>query len=57
MVKQGGEIMSLKIKEEVLQVENLVGKNSVQTVLQSSLVLPGALPSIERIVWINGKQR
>lgn len=55
MVKQGGEIMSLKIKEEVLQVENLVGKNSVQTVLQSSLVLPGALPSIERIVWINGE--
>lgn len=46
--------MSLKIKEEVLHVENKVGRNSVQTVLQSSLVLPGALPSIERIVWVRG---
>jgi len=44
--------MSLSIKEEYLKVESLVGENSAQTVLQTTLDLPGSAPSIGRIVWI-----
>ncbi|HXK98006.1 MAG TPA: DUF3794 domain-containing protein [Limnochordia bacterium] len=44
--------MSLNIKEEVLHVESLVGENSAQTVLQTTLDLPASAPSIGRIVWI-----
>lgn len=46
--------MSLKIKEEVINAENLVGANTAQTVLQGTLALPGSAPSISRIVWIRG---
>mgnify|MGYP001047750719 CR=1 FL=1 len=44
--------MSLNIKEEVLHVESLVGENSAQAVLQTTLDLSGSAPSIGRIVWI-----
>lgn len=47
--------MSLNIKEEVLHVESLVGENTAQTVLQTTLDIPSASVSIERIVWLKGK--
>ena len=46
--------MSLKIKEEVLHVENMVGENTIQTVFQTALDLPGTAPSIGRVVWVKG---
>ena len=44
--------MSLNIKEEILRVESLVGENSAQSVLQTTLDLSGSAPSIGRIAWI-----
>lgn len=46
--------MSLKIKEEVLHAESLVGENTAQAVLQTTLDLSSTAPSIDRVVWLRG---
>lgn len=46
--------MSLKIKEEFLHVESLVGENTTQTVLQTTLDISSIAPSIARVVWVKG---
>ncbi len=46
--------MGLKVKEEVLHVENSVGENTAQSVLQGTLELPASAPNIERVVWLKG---
>ncbi len=46
--------MGLNVKEEVLHVETLVGDNSSQIVLQTTLDLPSSSPSIGRIVVVKG---
>lgn len=51
---KGGEHLGLKIKEEILHVESLVGENTAQTVLQTTLDLSSSAPSIGRVVWVKG---
>lgn len=46
--------MSLKIKEEFLHVESLIGENTTQTVLQTTLDIPSTAPNIARVVWVKG---
>jgi len=46
--------MGLNVKEEVLHFESLVGENSTQTVLQTTLDLSGSAPNIGRVVWVKG---
>ncbi len=46
--------MALNVREEILHVESLVGENSAQTVLQTTLDLSSSAPSIGRVVWVRG---
>ncbi len=47
--------MSLSVKENRLVAVNRVGENSLQTVLQGRVELPGTAAPAERIVWVQGR--
>ena len=49
--------MSLSVKENRLVAVNRVGENSLQTVLQGRVELPGTAAPAERIVWVKGRPR
>src|SRR5690554_1929656 len=49
--------MSLSVKENRLVAVNRVGENSLQTVLQGRVELPGTAAPAERIVWVKGAPR
>jgi LysM repeat protein len=53
MAKRGRE-MSLSVKESRLVAVNRVGENTLQTVLQGKVELPGTAAPVERIVWVKG---
>lgn len=46
--------MSLSVKESRLVAVNRVGENTLQTVLQGKVELPGTAAPVERIVWVKG---
>ena len=46
--------MSLSVKESRLDAVNRVGENTLQTVLQGKVELPGTAAPVERIVWVKG---
>lgn len=56
MAKRGRE-MSLSVKESRLVAVNRVGENTLQTVLQGKVELPGTAAPVERIVWVKGTPR
>ncbi|HHT67896.1 MAG TPA: DUF3794 domain-containing protein [Firmicutes bacterium] len=49
--------MSLSVKESRLVAVNRVGENTLQTVLQGKVELPGTAAPVERIVWVKGAPR
>ena len=46
--------MSLSVKENRIVAANRVGENSLQTVLQGKVELPGTAAPVGRILWVKG---
>ena len=45
--------MALRIKEDMVQLESIIGSNSAQTVAEGTITIPGSMPSAERIVKVS----
>lgn len=45
----------LKVKEEQLRVDTLLGENTTQSVFQATVDLPTNAPDVERVIWFKGK--
>jgi len=44
--------MSLSVREDRLVAVNRIGENTLQSVLQGTVELPGDAPPVERVVWV-----
>ncbi len=42
--------MSLKIRDDIVHLETIIGSNSAQTVAEGTLTIPGSMPAADRIV-------
>jgi len=45
--------VALRIKEDMVQLESIIGSNSAQTVAEGTITIPGSMPSAERIVKVS----
>lgn len=49
--------MSLSVREDRLVAVNRIGENTLQSVLQGTVELPGDAPPVERVVWVKAVPR
>lgn len=52
-IREGGE-MSLELLKEAFRVNNLLGEDTIQTVIENDIIVPDTKPDIARVLLLDG---